>query len=78
MTIDPDLTQRQREVAALVAGGHTDKQIAARLGVTDRNIRVHIASVAYLLGIPGGRNTRVLIARWYYRRFPNSEIDGAA
>ena len=66
-----DLTPRLREVAQLVAEGLTDKQIAGRLGLEYNTARVHVAAVAFRLKIPGGNNTRVLIARWWWRQHPD-------
>src|SRR5690348_13186066 len=60
-----DLTPRLHEVAGLVAEGLTDKQIAARLGIEYNTARIHVAAIAFRLKIPGGNNTRVLIARWW-------------
>ncbi len=39
------LTPRQREVAALVAQGATNRQIARRLGITDKTVEVHLAQI---------------------------------
>ena len=61
-----DLTPRQRQVAALVADGLTDKRIGARLNMRYDTVRVHIVALAYRLKIPLGHNTRVLIARWWW------------
>lgn len=66
-----DLTPRLRDVAELVAEGLTDKQIAARLGIGYNTARIHVAAVAFRLKIPGGNNTRVLIARWWWRHHPD-------
>lgn len=66
-----DLTPRLLEVAALIAEGCTDKQIAGRLGIEYNTARIHVAAVAFRLKIPGGNNTRVLIARWWWRTHPD-------
>ena len=67
----PRLTPRLLEVAELVADGCTDKQIAARLGIGYNTARIHVAAIAFRLQIPGGANTRVLIARWWWRHHPD-------
>jgi DNA-binding NarL/FixJ family response regulator len=36
------LTPRQSQVLALIASGHSDKEIAARLGVSHRTVRTHL------------------------------------
>ncbi|OMI88545.1 helix-turn-helix transcriptional regulator [Streptomyces sp. M1013] len=47
----PDgITPRQRAIAALLVEGHTDSDIADRLGMNVRTARVHIAKLAATLG----------------------------
>lgn len=59
-----DLTHRQREVAALVADGFTNKHIAGLLRITDRRVQVLVSSIAYRTGCPAEQDERVWIARW--------------
>lgn len=65
-TIDADaanrtaLTAREREVVAFVAGGLSNRQIAARLFVSERTVETH---VSHVLGKLGGK-TRIDIATW--------------
>ncbi|MFJ8147713.1 LuxR C-terminal-related transcriptional regulator [Streptomyces sp. NPDC096048] len=44
------ITPRQRAIAALLIEGHTDADIAVRLGMNVRTARVHIAKLAATLG----------------------------
>jgi DNA-binding NarL/FixJ family response regulator len=44
------VTPRQRAIAALLVEGHTDSDIADRLGMNVRTARVHIAKLAATLG----------------------------
>jgi two-component system CheB/CheR fusion protein len=44
------LTRRQREVFDLVVSGHTNPQIAARLGVSQRTVETHRALVMNKMG----------------------------
>ncbi len=46
-----DLTDREREVLAAVARGERSKEIAARLGITERTIKAHLASIYNKLGV---------------------------
>jgi DNA-binding NarL/FixJ family response regulator len=41
----PDLTPREREVLALVREGLANKQIARRLGITERTVKAHLTSI---------------------------------
>ena len=44
------LTAREREVAALVAHGLTNRQIAARLVITERTAETHVQNILNKLG----------------------------
>jgi NarL family two-component system response regulator YdfI len=48
---DLDLTDREREVLKAVARGERSKEIAARLGITERTIKAHLASIYNKLGV---------------------------
>ncbi|GIH89766.1 response regulator [Planobispora siamensis] len=41
----PELTRREREILALVAGHLTNPQIAARLGLSQKTVRNHVSSI---------------------------------
>ena len=41
----PPLTPRQRELLRLVAAGHTNAQIARRLGVTEKTVGKHLENI---------------------------------
>jgi DNA-binding NarL/FixJ family response regulator len=57
--IDP-LTRREREVAALIAQGLTNRQIAERLVISERTADNHVANILDKLGFP----TRAQVAAW--------------
>lgn len=44
------LTPREREVVSLVAAGHTNKQIAATLGIAQRTVETHRENITRKLG----------------------------
>jgi DNA-binding NarL/FixJ family response regulator len=47
---DPNLTPREIEVLSMLAEGLGNRQIAARLGVSDHTIKFHISSILDKLG----------------------------
>lgn len=46
-----NLTEREREVLLLVRGGLANKQIARRLGISERTVKAHLTSVFQRLGV---------------------------
>ena len=55
------LSRREMEVAALVADGATNAQVAARLFISERTVESHVASIFNKLGV----DTRLQVARWF-------------
>jgi len=45
------LTERELEVLRGVAGGERSKEIALRLGITERTVKAHLASIYHKLGV---------------------------
>jgi DNA-binding NarL/FixJ family response regulator len=58
------LSEREWEVAALVAQGLTNRQIGARLYVSVRTVETHVRNIRTVLGL----NTRAHIAAWTAER----------
>jgi len=46
-----DLTERELEVLMWVAQGERSKEIAVRLGISERTVKAHLASIYYKLGV---------------------------
>jgi DNA-binding NarL/FixJ family response regulator len=46
-----ELTEREREVLALLAAGRSNKEIARQLGVTERTVKGHVGNVLGKLGV---------------------------
>jgi pimeloyl-ACP methyl ester carboxylesterase len=61
------LTPRQSEVAALVADGLTNRELAERLGITERSAESHVERIRLRLGF----RSRSQVAAWYVAREPN-------
>jgi len=57
------LTRRERDVVALIAQGGTNRQIATRLGVTERTARTHVSNILGKLGLA----SRTQLAMWAVR-----------
>ncbi len=45
------LTEREREVLEAVARGERSKEIAVRLGISERTVKAHLASIYNKLGV---------------------------
>jgi pimeloyl-ACP methyl ester carboxylesterase len=57
----PTLTARQREVAALIAEGKTNREIAVRLSITERSAESHVERIRDRMGF----RSRAQIAAWH-------------
>lgn len=57
-----DLSAREREVLTLVAEGLANKQIATRLGIAERTVKVHLGNVFRRIGVTD-RTSAALWAR---------------
>lgn len=62
------LTQRQMEVAALVANGLTNAEIGRRLHITERSAESHLERVRIRLGF----RSRAQVAAWFVTQEPSS------
>ncbi|HEX8857953.1 MAG TPA: alpha/beta fold hydrolase [Actinomycetes bacterium] len=63
------LTARQLQVAALVAEGLTNRQIAERLGIQERSAEGHLERIRQRLGV----SSRAQVAAWWARRADANE-----
>ena len=60
--IEP-LTPREQQVAQLLAGGLTNKEIAHRLGITDHTVKFHLNGILRKLGVSTRTEAVVQAAR---------------
>ncbi len=65
-TSAPTLTRRQQEVAALVAEGLTNREIASRLGIEERSAEGHLERIRLRLGV----RSRAQVAAWWVATTP--------
>ncbi len=47
----PEITDRQRQVVELIAGGCSNEEIAARLGISPRTAKAHCDALRQKLGV---------------------------
>lgn len=62
------LTPREEEVLALVGEGLANKQIARRLGISEKTVKAHLTSVFQRIGV----QSRTEAALWAHQRLPRS------
>lgn len=63
------LSARETEVMSLIAGGHTNGEIAARLFLAEKTVKNHVRRIYSKLGVP---NRPAAIAHWLATRKPRS------
>ncbi|MGW9631852.1 helix-turn-helix transcriptional regulator [Agromyces sp. NPDC055520] len=56
--LGPSLSEREAEIAALIVGGHSDRDIAARLGLSTRTVEGHAHRIYAKLGVEGRAQLR--------------------
>ena len=54
------LTRRQREVAALIATGCSNREIAEHMTISERTVESHVTSILSTLGV----DSRAQVAAW--------------
>jgi len=57
------LTDREREVLAQIADGRSNREIARRLGVSEKTVKTHVSSVLAKLGVADRTQAALLAVR---------------
>ena len=57
------LTQREREVLELIAGGRSNKRIALELGISEKTVKAHVGHVLAKLGVSDRTQAALLAVR---------------
>ncbi|MCM3086571.1 LuxR family transcriptional regulator, transcriptional regulator of spore coat protein [Bhargavaea ginsengi] len=57
------LTGREREIFQLLVKDHTTKEIAAKLGISEKTVRNHISNTIQKLGVSGRAQAIVELLR---------------
>lgn len=57
------LTAREREIFDLLVNDHTTKEIAGRLGISEKTVRNHISNTIQKLGVSGRAQAIVELLR---------------
>jgi DNA-binding NarL/FixJ family response regulator len=63
------LSARESEVMSLIAGGHTNGEIAARLFLAEKTVKNHVRRIYSKLGV---RNRPAAIDHWLSARAPRA------
>ncbi|MDH4371621.1 MAG: response regulator transcription factor [Nitrospira sp.] len=66
------LTEREQEVARMVGQGHSNKEIAYRLSISDSTVRHHLTNIFGKIGVP---NRQKLLLQTQHFRFPSVQPD---
>jgi DNA-binding CsgD family transcriptional regulator len=70
------LSDRQREVLALMAAGASNAAIGRKLSITERTVVQHCSNIYDLIGLrqSDDEHRRVLVVLWYLRYFAISPL----
>jgi len=63
MSLTPDLSEREREILALVATGASNKEIAVRLSISPNTVKVHLRNIFDKIGAVSRTEATVIAMR---------------
>ena len=58
------LSPREQEVTALACGGNTNRQMAARLGVSPETVKTHVHNALVKFNLHGKSELRMALGKW--------------
>ena len=58
------LSPREQDVTALACLGYTNRQIAARLGISPETVKTHLGNVLFDFGLHSRQELRLLFSGW--------------
>jgi len=58
------LSPREREATALACRGYTNRQIAARLGVSEETVKTHVRNALVKFNLHGKSELRMALGDW--------------
>jgi DNA-binding NarL/FixJ family response regulator len=61
--LQPTLSARELEIVGLVADGMANKQIARRLGISEKTVKNHLTKIFSVLGVNGRTEAAIWAAR---------------
>ena len=57
------LTKREREITQLIGAGLANKEIAARLGLSEKTVRNHLSTIYSKMGVPNRLGLALLVSK---------------
>ncbi|HTG46696.1 MAG TPA: response regulator transcription factor [Actinomycetota bacterium] len=70
----PELTDREREILALVVDGMANKQIARRLGISEKTVKGHLTNVFQRIGVTDRTQAAIWAERNGLFRGPGTQV----
>jgi DNA-binding CsgD family transcriptional regulator len=58
------LSPREKDITALTCLGYTNKQMAARLGISPETVKTHVRNTLYKFNLHSKAKLRVVLANW--------------
>jgi len=66
------LSAREQQVTGLCCLGQTNRQISARLSISEDTVKTHIRNVTLKFGLHSKADLRMALAGWYFSEWANT------